>query len=227
LNNWLPFIIVVLIIVIGFVKTVATLRTTVKNENFAIEFMNNYRDFCSPLFQNTFNGDKYQWLKMKSTKMQTLMGSFGIASVYKPPGANHYFRNYEIIVNGISGIRENYSEMVNSYSLDLERRILQEVISTIDDVLLTFIGAAEGWVNEAQKEVKNPLIWLREGVRFVVTSPISLMYWSGLVRYRMYNTLSNNYPVKLLSFLIGVIGLVSSIVTIVTGYTPFRSMIGF
>ncbi|GAB6928875.1 hypothetical protein JCM10914A_28580 [Paenibacillus sp. JCM 10914] len=117
--------------------------------------------------------------------------------------------------------------MDNGFGLNLDRKILQETIRMIDDMLLTFIGAADNWVNEAQKELKNPLIWLREGVRFVVTSPVSLMYWSGLIRYRTYNTLSNNFLVKLLSFLIGVIGFVSSIVTIVTGYTPFRSLIGF
>ncbi len=227
MSNWLPFIIVTLIIIIGFVKTISSYRKTIKNHNFAIEYMNNYREFCSPLFQNTFNSDKYQWLKMNSSKIQTLMGSFGIASMYKPPGANYYFSNHQMIINGISSIRESYSHMDNGFGLNLDRKILQETIRMIDDMLLTFIGAADNWVNEAQKELKNPLIWLREGVRFVVTSPVSLMYWSGLIRYRTYNTLSNNFLVKLLSFLIGVIGFVSSIVTIVTGYTPFRSLIGF
>jgi hypothetical protein len=227
LNIWLPISIVILIFIIGFVKTVLACRATIINHDFAIEYMNKYREFCSPLYQNTFNGDKYQWLKMNSSKMQRLMGSFGIAAVYKPPGANHIFRNYEMLVNGISGIRESYTQMASGYGLDLDRRILHETISMIDDMLLTFIGAADNLVDEAQKELKNPLIWLREGVRFIVTSPISLMYWSGLIRYRTYNTLSNNFLVKLLSFLIGVIGIVSSIVTIVTGYTPFRSLIGF
>ena len=54
-----------------------------------------------------------------------------------------------------------------------------ESISRVDDVLLAFVSAINNLTDEKKKDLKNPLIWLREGVRFIVTIPISLLYWSG------------------------------------------------
>lgn len=117
--------------------------------------------------------------------------------------------------------------MIDGFGLSFEKQMLEETINMIDEVLLTYIGAQSDTVKDAKKELRNPLIWLREGVRFIVTSPISLFYWSGLMQYSTYNTISNNFFVKMVSFLIGFTGLVSSIITIFTGYTPFKNLIGF
>jgi len=95
----------------------------------------------------------------------------------------------------------------------------------IDDILLTYIGYLEKNSEELTKELKNPFVWFREGVRFIVTFPIYLMHWSGLIRYNTYSSISNNIFVKFISFIVGIIAFISSIVTIVTGYTAFTEII--
>lgn len=228
LNNWILFIITIIIFCIGLVRSIYDYYNVLKRNNFSFDYINNFRKFGSQLVeQEHFDSENYQWLMMNSSKMQTMMGSYGIASSYKPPFANFMYNNYQLVVNGIREIKDNFQRAAGSYGLSFEKRWVIESINIVDDALLTFVGAIGDVLDEAKKDLKNPLIWLREGVRFIVTSPISLMYWSGLMKYRTYNVISNNLFVKFLSFLIGIIGFVSSIVTIVTGYTPFKSIIGF
>ncbi|MEC0106894.1 hypothetical protein P4H27_08080 [Paenibacillus taichungensis] len=227
MNTWIPLTIVASVIFIGFIKSYMDYNSKSNQNEFAIEFLNNYREFCNELFKNNFDEEKYQWLKLNSSKMQSSMGRYGIAASYKPGGANYFSKNYQVIVNSLPEIRNQYRRMINGFGLSFEWRMLEETVRMIEEVLLTYIGAQSNIVEDAKKELRNPLIWLREGVRFIVTSPISLFYWSGLMQYSTYNTISNNFFVKLISFLIGLIGLISSIVTIVTGYTPFKNIIGF
>ncbi|QGG57901.1 hypothetical protein [Paenibacillus sp. B01] len=227
MNNWMLFVVILIIFIIGLARSIYDYLQALRKNNYSVEFINIFREFATILIQQEhFESEKYQWLMMNASKMQNMMGSYGIAS-YKPPFANYMFKNYQLIVNGIREIKDTFQRAASSYGLSFEKRWVIESINIVDDALITFVGAMGNYKDEVNKQLKNPLIWLREGVRFVVTSPISLFYWSGLMKYRTYNIISNNFFVKFLSFLIGIVGVVSSIVTIVTGYTPFKSIIGF
>lgn len=227
LNDWMLFIVIVIIFIIGLVRGIYYYFHVLRKFNYSVDFTNHFRDFGSQLVEHEyFDSEKYQWLMMNSSKMQSMMGSYGVVS-YKPPFANYMYKNYQLVVNGIREIKGNFQRAAGSYGLSFEKRWVLESISMVDDALLTYVGAMSNYLDGTKRGLKNPLIWLREGVRFIVTSPISLLYWSGLIKYRTYNIISNNFFVKVLSFVIGIIGFVSSIVTIVTGYTPFKSIIGF
>lgn len=217
MNNWLPLIIVFLAVVIGFIKVLVNLHQINENHSFTVDFINKFRLFCNRLNgERTYDSEAYEWLVLKSSKMQRLMGGMGILS-YRPAFANYIHNNYPVILNGIPSIREAHFQL--GFGADAH-------MSMVDDSLLRYAGARETLLEIAQKEARNPLIWLREGVRFIVTSPISLFYWSGLMQYGTYNALSNNFFVKLVSFLIGLVGVVGSIVGITVDYSTFFKLIG-
>lgn len=217
-----PLFTVITLCIIGFVKVVVSLRNTVKEQEFAIEFLNKYRDFSIKLFQNKVDGELYQWLKLNGTKMQKRINVSGISCDYKPAGVNYIVKGYQVILNGISNLLTEYRQFGD---LGFERNMVRDEATLIDDTLLTYIGGLNSEYDQGLSEVKNALIWLREGIRTIVVIPISLMYWSGLIQYRTYSILANNFLVKLIAFLIAFIGLIGSIVTIVTGYEPFLKII--
>ncbi len=82
--------------------------------------------------------------------------------------------------------------MAGGFDSSFEKRMLVESASMIDDVLITYMGILDTQQKKLITEIKKPFILLREGVRLIVTSPISLIYWSGLIKYRTYDSLSNN-----------------------------------
>jgi len=182
------------------------------------EYLNKFREFSSDLFQGNINSELYQWLKLNSVKIQKQVSTYGISCNYKPAGANYMIKGYQLIINGISNMLTTYRQF-SGFGLGIS--ILQEEASSIDDTLLTYIGELDSNYESIFSEMKNPLIWLREGIRSIVVLPISLIYWSGLIHYRTYNILTNNFFVKLIAFMVTVIGLLSSLITIVTGYEPF------
>jgi hypothetical protein len=224
MDKWIGVIALIIVSVIGLLRVNRKVKAQSEYRNFAINYLNNFREFSSGLMNESFDAEKYQWLKLNSSKMQIMMGSYGVAT-YKPPGANFMYNNYQVIVNGITEIKDMYVRMVDGFGLSLEKKMLRESIGMIDDILLTYIGYLENNSEELTKELKNPFVWFREGVRFIVTFPIYLMHWSGLIRYNTYSSISNNIFVKFISFIVGIIAFISSIVTIVTGYTAFTEII--
>lgn len=225
MDKWIGAVVLVAISIVGLIRLVIRMKAHDERKGFVIDFLSNYREFANGLMNQSFDDNKYQWLKLNSSRMQLMMGSYGIASTYKPAGANYMLKNYQMIVNGITEIRETYIRADHGFGLSFELRMLRETIGAIDDVLLTYIGSLESADEKKVKELKNPFVWFREGVRFIVTSPIYLMHWSGLMQYSTYYSFSNNFFVKFLTFIIGIIAFISSIVTIVTGYSPFIKII--
>ncbi|MVX62404.1 hypothetical protein GKZ28_01645 [Clostridium chromiireducens] len=222
MQKFFPLLAIILLCIIGCAKTFIALKGIIDKRSNAMEFLNKFREFANGLFQNNIDNKLYQWLKLNSSKMQKHVSIYGISCDYKPAGANYIIKGYQVILNGISNMLTEYRQFGD---LGFGTSMIQDEAALIDDTLLTYIGELDSEYEEALSQVKNPLIWLREGVRFFVVLPISLMYWSGLIRYRTYSKLTNNFFVKFIAFLVAVIGLVSSIVTIVTGYEAFWNII--
>lgn len=226
MDKWIAVIFIVAIFILGFIKVLLKFINNQRKLNFTIDFLNIFREFGQEILNDNYDSTSYEWLKVHSHKMQTLMGSFGIAQAYKPAFANYQYNNYQIIINGISEIRSSYLRMDRRFGYsNLELTNLRDLIMLQDDVLLTYSGYLENASAEVKNELKNPLIWFREGIQFIITLPISLIYWSGLMRYGTYDRLNNNFIIKLISFIVGLIALLSSIITIVTGYGPFLNLL--
>lgn len=219
-------IVLTTIIVIGLAIVLKDWFEHKKKLNFTSDYINKFREFGNELYSNHFNQTNYEWLKMKSFKMQSLSGDFGVARTYKPTGANYYLKGYQIIINGLTEVKNIYQRMSGTYGgLNFEWQMLQESLGMIDDTLLSYIGFLENKSEQKLKAIRNPVTWFREGIQFIVTLPISLIYWSGIINYRAYNKVNNNVFVKLISLAVGIIAFISSIITIVTGYVPFSDFI--
>ena len=107
----------------------------------------------------SFDDEKYQWLKLNSSKMQIMMGSYGVAT-YKPPGANFMYNNYQVIVNGITEIKDMYVRMVDGFGLSLEKKMLRESIGMIDDILpqyFKFFFAFLAFSHDFIFDIQSPL----------------------------------------------------------------------
>lgn len=220
MEKWIAILIVIGISIIGIINTILVLRSLLKNKDFTIGYINQYREFGNELFKGQMKEDIYEWLRLKSSKMQNLMGSYGIASMFQPPFSNIMYRNYHIVYNGLTEIRKEFSVVQPKVSFGggLSYQNLHELVRMIDDCLISYVGALEDKEQDIISQLKNPTIWFREGIRFFIVLPLSIIRWSGLIKYHTYNRLSDNFLVKIITMLVALIGLVSSIITIISGY---------
>lgn len=212
-----------MLLIIGFSLIVRAGRTQSKNLDEAYEYLNKFREYGNSLIKDNEDYQAYEWLTMRSPKMQAKVGELGIAKGFIPPFSNIQYNTYQIIVNALPTLRDEARDPMRSYN-SLQNKIVHNYFTMIDDVLLRYIGRLENRLEDVRTQLKNPFIWLREGVQFFVQIPILLLYWSGLIKYTTYYRFSNNFIIKFINFLIILIGLVSSIITIVTGYNPFMEI---
>ncbi|MFC5735892.1 hypothetical protein [Cytobacillus gottheilii] len=216
-------IVLLVLLIIGFSLIVRVGRTQSKNLEEAYEYLNKFREYGNSLIKDNEDYQVYEWLTMRGPKMQAKVGELGIAKGFIPPFSNIQYNTYQIIVNALPTLRDEARDPMRSYN-SLQNKIVHNYLTMIDDVLLRYIGRLENRLEDVRTQLKNPFIWLREGVQFFVQIPILLLYWSGLIKYTTYYRFSNNFIIKFINFLIILIGLGSSIITIVTGYNPFMEI---
>lgn len=208
-----------LLLAVGFINLQISLRKIVVESIYYNDFSNHYFLFLQSLHLNQIDYKEYQWLIVNSPKMQRNLGIFGVMSNFID--GRYQYRNLQILVNLLPQIREAYetTRSYNALSFDFDR--LKGFTNVITESLLRYEGDLSERDEATRNRLKNPFIWFREGVQWVVTLPIQLLYWTGVINYVVLSRLSNNWFVKFLNFLIIIIGLASSIVTLVTGYNPF------
>ncbi|WP_166238498.1 hypothetical protein [Paenibacillus turpanensis] len=219
---WYYIISLLVIVVIGVISLFLNIRSLTKEHEEGIEYINTYREYCESIMKQREDYGLYQKLTMNAPLMQEKVGSLGIAQQWIPPFSQFAYSNFQLIVNLLPEIRRKQGSLGGWNSLMDEE--VKAYISTIDEVLLRYLGVLDKRHKYAVNNIKNPFIWLREGVQFFVQLPISVLYWSGLIRYATYNFLTRNFFIKILNLLIIIIGLASSVVTIVTGYNPFMDI---
>ncbi|WP_192797868.1 hypothetical protein [Bacillus luti] len=198
------------LIAIGFIKKVMSLMKFSKDFDFLYDYNEKYVKYLNNYLGKRINSEEenklYMELISKSPKAQRLLGNDGLIS-YKPAGASYMHNNYQVLINTVQALRNP--------------ALMSEEFSWVNNMLIMKMAIYEDIMSEIRGNMINPLILLSEGVQFFVTLPISLLYWTGLIEYSTLNRVSNYFIFKLLNFLIIIIGFLSAIVTLVTGWEPF------
>ena len=73
-------------------------------------------------------------------------------------------------------------------------------------------------LNEKRKGIFNPFICFREGIRFIIGLPVLILYWSGILSAKTIGVASGSLVFKVIASIITLIGLISSIITILLGW---------
>lgn len=199
------------IFIIGLIALFIRLFRVAKKIEFAGEYRNKFIEFANKFVKTydrfgssgDFDGEMYVWLTMNVTKIQDMLGSFGIMT-FKPAFANYMVNEYQIIANALPKFREG---KIDNFD-----------VNSVDDCLLRFLGNLEDYKVDIIKKMKNPFVWFREGFNEIFRLPILLFYWFGIFGQRTMNTIISSLLFKLISGLFALTAFISSVVTIIIGY---------
>lgn len=200
----------------GLVKNILWLRNINERRDFAIEFFENLKVYINSDGQNH---QAYSYLLNRSNKIQKEMGGQGIAHNYRPPYQNFMYTDYPIILNMIPELRKALEDTI------LSRRLAGQYAGALQESLIRYIGSIEDTLEGQKRELKNPAIWLREGVRSITAFPVNMFSWFGIISESTAYKINSSFLAKAASGVITVIGLVSSVFTVVLGWKPFLDMI--
>jgi hypothetical protein len=155
---------------------------------------------------------KYTWLVEQSDKMQLELGINGIIS-YKPPAASYFMNDYPVIINLLPELHREFNDRIFP-----DDGLTNNLSLMLQETLLRHIGSLKELNKEVDGQLKNPLIWLREGVKYILLIPLTILQWFGVISGNFILKVSNNALVRLISGLIALLGFISSIITIVIGW---------
>lgn len=96
---------------------------------------------------------------------------------------------------------------------------------TLQDTLVRYIGTLDDVREGIVSALKNPLVWLGEGVRVVIALPFSVLAWLGMMSQRRADLITAGGIFKLASGLVGTIGFLSGVMGIVLGWDQFLSFL--
>ncbi len=195
----------ILVAFVGFLRLLWKLSKAKEEILFAQEFLGQLQKLAQRL-PDRLDQDSYLWLTQHSVRMQREMGQLGTVA-YRPAFENAYIDGYQIILNTLGKLRTSgISEM------DL---------TMCEDAVLRYMGVLNDDFTTLRSSALNPLIWLPEGVRFFLAIPLYIFQSFGLLAAGTARFFITSHFFKAVSGLIALIGLVSSLVTIVVGWKPF------
>lgn len=201
----------IIVLLTGLILSFRRHSKILKDLDFAREYRDKFVEFVNHYFKNNdrwsnkgnIDGETYVWLTMNVNKIQNKVGGFGIMT-YKPAYQNYMINNYQLIVNTLPLFREGKVENFDANS--------------VDDCLLRYLGHLEGNTQESLKNLKNPIIWFREGIREILSIPILLLSWFGIFSTRTVNRIIDSAFFKIIAGLFALVTFISGVVTIIVGY---------
>jgi hypothetical protein len=181
---------------------------------FGNEFLAKFRTYFNSQGQDY---ESYSWLIHKSPRMQLEMGVYGKLAAFRPPYTNYVIQNYQMIVSIIPEIRKEFEDSPDFRNT----RALHEYIALVQESLLRYHGILTDSCEAEQKRLKNPVIWLAEGVSWVLLFPIFIMSWVGLVGQASVRDVARSAIFRILAGIFTLIGVLGSVITITIGWNSF------
>lgn len=175
---------------------------------FAEEYLDKFRVYANQ-YRASLQNEPYCWLTKNATKIQILIGSFGVVD-YRPPFASGMFKNYEIIYNTLPEMRT--------------RKVHPDMIISCADVLMKYLGVKEEALRNHGKKFRNPFAWLKEGIKTILFLPFTVLGWLGVLSGNLSQRLFNSFFVNVIAGIATLISIISGIMTIFMGWKQFMEL---
>lgn len=212
---------IVVVLITGLIKIRRSANALIRNHNFINEFRKKFIDFSTPYLQYdrfssfqqppSLDWQVYHWLVSHMDKTQGLLGIYGILAQYTSPYRTFQASNYPVIINTIPQIRTGEAN--------------RDDLLMCDDMMVRYVGAMNRIIDEQEKRVKNPAMWLQQGVQFYIGLPIRLLNWFGVISDTSFDKIVSSKFFQVLAGLGGLAGFIASVVTILQGWSAIKDLI--
>lgn len=134
--------------------------------------------------------------------MQGILGQSGIIH-YVASYQKYEVPNYQLLLNTLPKFRDKF--------------LHESEINMVDDALLRKYGILEEVGESKLKELKNPLVWFKQGFKELFSLPFYIINWFGIISDKKLGKITSNIVFNILVGIGGLITFLSGIVTIIQG----------
>lgn len=203
-------------IIIGFISIILSIRTANRNLNYIAEFYNNLIKYGNSKGEDYETYDK---LLKESIKVQSLLGPNGIMYNYTPPHAKYTYPHIQVIVNFLPELHKYFRKEKEDFYPSYEIPIFFH--DSIRECLVRFQGLLSNQEENLVTILKNPFKLFNYGVKTILHFPFYMLASFGVISEDASEQAFSNKLFNLLGAVISMLGLLGTVITIVTGWAPF------
>jgi len=213
MDRLLPILIaIVVLLVLGAIDEIVTLAALNRRRRFTIEYQQRWDGFARDYIADRASSDDYVWLSRNQPKMSGELGPEGFI-IYRAPYAQFASAHYPILPNTLSRASTSQAHP-NDFPM-------------VNHILITHEGALTTASENTRRELKNPFALLRRGLQFVLSLPLLLLSWSGLVSGATVERARRSVIFRFLQAVASVAALLSALVIVVTGWSAFVAQLQY
>lgn len=221
MSRLIPICIVIVIIFIGHISKRIDLHKINKRSDFTSIFRNKLIDLLNGVMSgNSLDQELYYKLTMDVNSIQRELGADGIAHI-QDNLRGYSVSNCLFLINFLPKIRDIQNERGNYIMMSR----FDKSAKICDDMLMRHLGDLKELDNSVRKNLYNPFSCFSDGMKFIVSLPILILNWFGLLSDEHARKAKKSWIVKVLNFIIVLLGVVSAIITIALGWNDFLQLI--
>ena len=156
------------------------------------EFLARVKDYLNSLGKDQ---KTYSWLVQMSHQFQLEMGFYGVIPSFFHQPSRTSIRNYQIIINGIPELRR----MFDNQDYPSDKAALRDFGISLTESILRHRGELLSDLNVIEKSLKNPIVWLTQGISWVLMLLPSFFEQIGLLSEAKLNILEKSSLLKYIS----------------------------
>jgi hypothetical protein len=222
---FLAILAVGILIVVGLLQTALKIRDVSERRGFTREYLGQLQELLGRIAKQGFDseaGRTHAWLMHRGGKMQLELGPDG-KMIYREPFGGPIWPDYEVLTNLIPKLRD---EQLQGGLSGGGGPLYDQAASVCQDVLIRHDGRLQDTEERLRGDLLNPFALLRRGVEFVVTLPLLLLVWSGLLRYTALLKATETGPGRALTGIVALVGFLAAVVQILVGWDQAWKTLG-
>ena len=222
MDKLLPATFLFIIVIIGFVYKKVELAHNNERLNFTRDYRNKFITYVNSIVSNhIFDQKLYYELTSDVNKMQYELGADGVYAHLTDNLKGYSVKNYQLLINFLPETRNILNDINN---IIMQNRYMQS-IQSCDDMFIRHIGTLNQLDEQIRKNLYNPFSNFAQGIRFFVSLPWLILNWFGFISIETKRKITGNFIIKLLNFLVTIVGFASNIIAIFVGWEPFLLII--
>ena len=222
MDKLLPATFLFIIVIIGFLYKKVELAHNNERLNFTRDYRNKFITYVNSIVSNhTFDQKLYYELTSDVNKMQYELGADGVYAHLTDNLKGYSVKNYQLLINFLPETRNILNDINN---IIMQNRYMQS-IQSCDDMFIRHIGTLNQLDEQIRKNLYNPFSNFAQGIRFFVSLPWLILNWFGFISIETKRKITGNFIIKLLNFLVTIVGFASNIIAIFVGWEPFLLII--
>ncbi len=201
----------------GFIRLLKAFLDTGKKHDFAVGYFDKLDDYID---KRGDDPETYAWLIKRSNSMQKQISSEPLLPSRSRAGENPQYRDTPVIISMLPELRSALHDGLlsrGSVAVRYGSSLLQE--------LLRHIGIIEDVRREQAACLRNPFIWLREGVRFIVELPAHILSWLGIMSEQTVRRVVRGAVVRTFAVFVTAVGLIGVVIVLSVGWPYLKDLV--